>query len=72
MASEQGTHPVLLFCAFSAEEEIDKVSEKMYKSRIRKWTIDKKRKRPEMLSALKTIESRRQRGKLTRVTIRGH
>jgi hypothetical protein len=44
----------------------------MYKSRIRKWKIDKKRKRPEMVFALKTIESRRQQGKLTRVTIRGN
>ena len=43
----------------------------MYKSRIRKWQIDKKRKRHEMLFALKLINKRRQKGKSTQITIRG-
>lgn len=43
----------------------------MYKSKIFKWQIDKKRKRPEMLFAKKVIEKRRQEGKSTQITIRG-
>jgi hypothetical protein len=47
------------------------VSEKMYKSRIRKWQIDKKHKRHEMLFATKVIGKRRREGKSTQITIRG-
>ena len=43
----------------------------MYKSRIRKWQIDKKHKRHEMLFATKVIEKRRREGKSTQITIRG-
>jgi len=45
-------------------------SEKMYKTRIMEWDLDKKRKASEMSLALRVIEQRRAEGKNTCVVIR--
>jgi hypothetical protein len=45
-------------------------SEKMYKTRIRQWGLDKKCKASEMSSALRIIERRRAEGKNTYVVVR--
>src|ERR1700722_5074629 len=45
-------------------------SEKMYKTRIMEWGLDKKRKAGEMSLALRTIERRRAEGKNTCMVIR--
>jgi hypothetical protein len=45
-------------------------SEKMYKTRIMEWGLDKKRKADEMSLALRIIEQRRAEGKNTCVVIR--
>ena len=45
-------------------------SEKMYKTRIRQWRLDKKCKASEMSSALRIIERRRAEGKNTHVVVR--
>jgi hypothetical protein len=45
-------------------------SEKMYKTRIMEWGLDKKRKAGEMSLALRTIEQRKAEGKNTCVVIR--
>lgn len=45
-------------------------SEKMYKTRIRQWGLDKKCKASEMSSALRIIQQRRAEGKNTYVVVR--
>jgi tetratricopeptide (TPR) repeat protein len=45
-------------------------TEKMYKTRIRQWGLDKKCKASEMSSALRIIERRRAEGKNTYVVVR--
>src|SRR5271156_1875651 len=45
-------------------------SERMYKTRIMEWDLDKKRKAGEMSLALRIIEQRRAEGKNTCVVIR--
>src|SRR5947199_7802648 len=45
-------------------------SEKMYKTRIKQWKLDKKCKAGEMSDALRMIEQRRAEGKNTYIVVR--
>ncbi|KAK5096566.1 hypothetical protein LTS08_007439 [Lithohypha guttulata] len=53
------------------EEHGVPITTKMFKQHVRKWRLDKKFKRREMIFSLRKIQQRKTAGKATRITIRG-
>lgn len=51
-------------------DHVFEVSERMYKTRIKDWGLDKKRKADEMAHALRIIDRRKAKSKATCVVIR--